>query len=67
MIVKTEYQKQVIPVFLIRDTAVPNIPQQGATNAQLVEYMASMENALNNCNIDKKSIRQWQNHTQPPP
>ncbi|SHO57757.1 hypothetical protein VQ7734_03527 [Vibrio quintilis] len=67
VIVKTEYQKQSVPDFLTRDTAVPNLPKAGATNAQLAEYMVGMESALNNCNIDKKSIRQWQNHTQPPP
>ncbi|MCF2827084.1 MULTISPECIES: Rz1-like lysis system protein LysC [unclassified Pseudoalteromonas] len=60
VIVKTEYRKQVVPKHLAQDCPLPPVPAEGSSNEALAEYMVRMESALKDCNIDKKSIRQWQ-------
>ncbi len=62
MIVKTEYQKTVVPSALVGDCAPPPLPTEGAnvTNDVLIRYMVGMEFALKDCNTDKRAIRQWQ-------
>ncbi|WP_420920429.1 Rz1-like lysis system protein LysC [Photobacterium damselae] len=65
VIVKTEYQKVLVPENLTKDCPLPDIPAEGSPNDILAEYMIRMETALKDCNTDKKSIRLWQ--TAPPP
>jgi hypothetical protein len=60
VIVKTEYQKQMVPSAWVVDCLAPPQPREDAKNNELVEYMVSMELALKDCNTDKRAIRQWQ-------
>mgnify|MGYP007079462761 CR=1 FL=1 len=66
VIVKTVIEKETVPEHLARDCPLPEIPAEGSSNDPLTEYMVRMETALKDCNIDKKSIRQWQNQQQTP-
>ncbi|WP_425445257.1 Rz1-like lysis system protein LysC [Vibrio ostreicida] len=61
VIVKTVVKTVTLPRHLARDCLAPAIPAIGSTNDPLAEYMVRMENALKDCNTDKKSIRQWLN------
>lgn len=58
---KTEYVRQYVPTVLAADCVVPPLPGENVTNNELVPYMVGMELAIQDCNADKKAIRQWQN------
>jgi hypothetical protein len=60
VVVKTEYIRQFVPIVLAADCAVPPLPSENVTNETLVPYMIGMELAIEDCNADKRAIRQWQ-------
>ncbi|WP_449727715.1 Rz1-like lysis system protein LysC [Celerinatantimonas diazotrophica] len=60
VIVQTKYEKILPPREYIQPTVDPKPPSIPAVNDALVYYGLDLQAALQRCNADKRSLRQWQ-------
>ncbi|MFM2482778.1 hypothetical protein [Celerinatantimonas sp. YJH-8] len=48
------------PAEYLQPTEAPSLPTIPALNYDLVDYASRLKFALQRCNADKRSLRQWQ-------